>query len=292
MQIRMQRSRYTSAYFKRRLGRVIYHGLIIAFGLFMIYPLLWMVSASFKTDQEIFTGINFIPIAPTLSNYINGWRGVSGFTFGRFFFNSFFITMVNIIGNVVTCSMAAYAFAKLQFKGSSVLFTIMLMTLMLPGHVRLIPTYIIFNNLGWVDTFLPLTVPSFFAGSGFFIFLMIQFMRNISNEMLEAPRIDGCNTFQIYLHFIIPLSVPALVTVAIFTFIGTWNDFFSQMIYLQNPARFTVAMALRMFVDATGQSAWGSLFAMSVLSLIPLFAIFIFFQRYLIEGIQSGSLKG
>ncbi len=188
--------------------------------------------------------------------------------------------------------MAAYAFSKLEFRGKNILFAIMMVTLMLPFHVRLIPQYIVFNNMGWVNTFLPLTVPKFFATEGFFIFLLVQFMRTISNELLEAPRIDGCNTFQIYAYFMMPLSMPALVTVAIFSFIWTWNDFFSQMIYLSSPKNFTVSLALRMFVDATGQSSWGALFAMSCLSLTPVFVIFIVFQRYLVEGITTGSLKG
>jgi multiple sugar transport system permease protein len=253
---------------------------------------MWMVSAAFKPEIEIFQGVNFLPLEPTLNNFRNGWRGVSGFTFGRFLYNSFFIATINIIANVASCSMAAYAFSKLKFRLRPVLFSIMMLTMMLPFHVRLIPTYIIFNTFGWINTFLPLTVPAFFAVNGFNIFLMVQFMRNISNELLEAPRIDGCNTFDIYFRFILPLSTPVLVTVAIFTFIGTWNDFMSQMIYLNNPRLFTVSLSLRMFVDATGQSAWGSLFAMSCLSLIPLFVIFVVFQKYLIEGITSGSLKG
>jgi len=277
---------------KRRISTVVFHLLILGFGFVMIYPLLWMISATFKPETEIFTGLNFLPTAPTLQNYIIGFRGVSGFSFLRFFRNSFLLAFINIVGNMLSCSMAAYAFAKLRFRLSKALFSVMMVTMMLPLHVRLIPQYIVFNNLGWVDTFLPLTVPSFFGVQGFFIFLLVQYMRGISNELLEAPRIDGCNTLQIYLYFIMPLSVPALVTVSIFTFIWTWNDFMGQMIYLINPSRFTVSLALRMFIDATGQSAWGSMFAMSVLSLIPLFAIFIGLQRYLIEGIQSGSLKG
>ena len=277
---------------KKHTTTFFYHFLILLFGLLMLYPLLWMLSASFKTNAEIFTGLNFLPGDPTLSNYISGFKGVSGYGFIRFFGNSFLIAGLCIIGNILSCSMAAYAFSKLKFRGSSLLFAIMMLTLMLPFHVKLIPQYIVFNSIGWVDTFLPLVVPKFFAIEGFFIFLLVQFMRNISNELLEAPRIDGCNTFQIYGYFIMPLSVPALVTVAIFTFIWTWNDFFSQMIYLSNPANFTVSLALRMFVDATGQSSWGSLFAMSCMSLIPLFTIFIIFQRYLIEGITVGSIKG
>ncbi|MCL2472222.1 MAG: carbohydrate ABC transporter permease [Treponema sp.] len=276
----------------RKINALVYHILVIAFGFFMIYPLLWMVSASFKNELEIFQGINFLPKVPTIANYINGWKGVSGYSFARFLLNSFFIVIVNIIATIISSSMAAYAFSKLKFKLNRVLFSVMMVTMMLPFHVRLIPQYIIFNKLGWINTFLPLTIPAFFAVDGFNIFLMVQFMRTLSNELLEAPRLDGCNTFDIYLRFVLPLSTPVLVTVAIFTFIWEWNDFMSQMIYLSNPALFTVSLALRMFVDATGQSAWGSLFAMSCLSLIPMFIVFIVFQRYLIEGITSGSLKG
>ncbi|MDR1972456.1 MAG: carbohydrate ABC transporter permease [Treponema sp.] len=225
-------------------------------------------------------------------NYINGWKGVAGFSYARFLVNSMFLAVVAIIGNMISCSMTSFAFAKLQFKLNKALFAILLLTLMLPFHVKLIPTYIIYNTLHWVDTFLPLTVPTFFATNGFYCFLMVQFMRTMSNELLEAPRIDGCNTFQIYIRFILPLSSPVLVTVAIFTFISVWNDFMSQMIYLSNPRLFTVSLALRMFVDATGQSSYGSLFAMSIVSLIPLFVVFIIFQRHLIEGITTGSLKG
>ena len=275
-----------------KLKGLTFHVIVIFFGLFMVYPLLWMLSASFKINTEIFSGLNFWPREPTIGNYLNGWKGVSGYSFGKFFYNSMFIALFCIIGNILSCSMAAYAFAKLKFRLNKVLFSIMLLTLMLPFHVKLIPQYIIFMKLGWINTFLPFIVPRFFAVEGFFIFLMVQFMRTISNELLDAPRIDGCNTFDIYLRFMMPLSLPALVTVAIFTFIWTWNDFFSQMIYLSSPAKFTVSLSLRMFIDSTGQSSWGSLFAMSCLSLIPLFVVFIAFQRYLIEGITTGSLKG
>ncbi|MDK2992041.1 MAG: pectin-derived oligosaccharide transport system permease protein [Clostridiales bacterium] len=272
--------------------KLLMHFLIILFGLIMIYPLIWMLSASFKEDVEIFQSTSLLPKNPTLNNYIYGWKGVSGVSFGKFFINSFFIAIVSIIANILSCSMAAYAFSKLEFKFKNTLFAIMLVTLMLPFHVRLIPQYIVFSKIGWVNTYLPLLVPKFFATEGFFIFLLVQFMRGISNELLEAPRIDGAGTFRIYMQFIMPLSVPALVTVAIFTFIWTWNDFFSQMIYLSAPPTFTVSLALRMFVDATGESSWGALFAMSCLSLVPLLFIFIVFQRYLVEGIMLGSIKG
>jgi multiple sugar transport system permease protein len=276
----------------KRSKNLIYHIFIILFGLIMLYPLIWMLGASFKADTEIFNGLSLFPKKPVFENYVDGWKGVSGISFGRYFFNSFFIASVAIIANVISCSMAAYAFAKLDFKFKAILFAIMMLTLMLPHHVRLIPQYIIFSKINWVNTYNPLIIPKFFAVEGFFIFLLVQFMRTIPNELLEAPRIDGCGTFKIYTKFIMPLSMPALVSVAIFTFIWTWNDFLSQMLYLSSPKTFTVSLALRMFIDATGTSSWGALFAMSVLSLIPLLVVFILFQRYLIEGITSGGLKG
>ncbi len=277
---------------RKGYAKLLKHVLLLLFGFAMLYPLLWMVSASFKTNNDIFQSLRFLPSEPTLGNYVNGWRGVSGVSFGRFFANSVFIAAACIVGNVISCSLAAFAFAKLEFKLRSILFATMMVTLMLPFHVRLIPQYIVFNKIGWVNTYLPLILPRFFAVEGFFIFLLVQFMRTISDELLEAPRLDGCGSFRIYAYFVMPLATPALVTVSIFTFIWTWNDFFSQMIYIGSPELFTVSLALRMFVDATGTSSWGSLFAMSCLSLVPLFVVFVVFQRYLIEGITSGSLKG
>ncbi|PPA70407.1 carbohydrate ABC transporter permease [Jeotgalibacillus proteolyticus] len=272
--------------------RYLTHALIIAIGLIMLYPLLWMVMSSFKENTEIFQSGSFFPKNFTLENYIQGWTGVSGVTFGRFFLNSGIIVTLCIIGNVFACSMAAYAFARLDFAFKKVLFMIMLITLMLPFHVTVIPQYIMFNYLDWINTFIPLTLPKFLATEGFFIFLMVQFMRSIPRELEEAAQIDGCGKIRMYWQLIMPLSVPALITTMIFTFIWTWNDFFSQLLYLSNIKLYTVAVGLRMFVDSMGESSWGALFAMSALSLIPLFVVFIFFQRYIIEGITAGGVKG
>jgi multiple sugar transport system permease protein len=277
---------------KIKLSTVITHIIIIAVGVLMLYPLLWMVSSSFKDNLDIFKGTSFFPKEIILDNYIKGWNGVSGFTFGNFFKNSFFICIVAIIGNVISCSMAAYAFSRLDFAFKKVFFAIMLITLMLPFHVTVIPQYIMFNKLEWINTFLPLTLPKFLATEGFFIFLMVQFMRTIPLELEEAAKMDGCGPIRIYWKLIMPLSLPALITTMIFTFIWTWNDFFSQLLYLSDIKLHTVAVGLRMFVDSMGESSWGSLFAMSTVSLIPLFVVFIFFQKYLIEGITAGGVKG
>lgn len=277
---------------KKKLSKLLLHIFIIAIGLMMLYPLIWMVSASFKGNTEIFQGSNFWPKKFSFDNYIQGWKGVSGVTFSRFFANSFFIVIISIIGNVISCSMAAYAFARLDFTLKKVFFAIMLITLMLPFHVTVIPQYIMFNKLEWVNTYLPLTVPKFLATDGFFVFLMVQFMRTIPKELEEAAKMDGCGPIKMYWYLILPLSLPALITTMIFTFIWTWNDFFTQLLYLSDFQMQTVAVGLRMFVDSMGESSWGALFAMSTLSLIPLFAVFIFFQRYLIEGITAGGVKG
>ncbi len=271
---------------------IILHLFIIAVGILMLYPLLWMISSSFKPDSEIFKNISFWPTTFTFENYVKGWAGLSGVSFGKFFANTFFIVAVSIIGTVLSCSMAAYAFARLDFAFKKVWFAIMLTTMMLPFHVTVIPQYIIFNKLEWVNTYLPLTLPKFLAGDGFFIFLMVQFIRTIPRELDEAAKMDGCGPIRLYSTLIMPLALPALITTMIFTFIWTWNDFFSQLLYIGDINLYTVALGLRMFLDAMGQSSWGSMFAMSTISLIPLFALFIFFQRYLIEGITAGGVKG
>jgi multiple sugar transport system permease protein len=264
---------------------------IIIGGFIMLYPLIWMFISSFKENTEIFTNPSLIPTTITFENYVQGWKGVSGVTFGTFFANIFYITCFSIIGTLISCSMAAYAFARLEFALKKIFFAIMLTTLMLPFHVTIIPQYIMFNSFGWVNTYLPLIVPKFF-GDGFFIFLIVQFIRSLPRELDQAASIDGCGQIRMYWYLILPLTVPALITTTIFTFIWTWNDFFSQLIYISDIRLFTVALALRLFTDSMGESSWGPMFAMSILSLIPVFLMFVFFQKYLIEGIAAGGIKG
>jgi multiple sugar transport system permease protein len=273
-------------------GKWLTHLLIIAGGFIMIYPLLWLVSASFKPNTEIFKSGSFIPATFTLENYRYGWQGLSGVTFGHFFLNTFMLVAVCIVGNIISCSLAAFAFARLEFALRKVWFALMLVTMMLPFHVTIIPQYIMFNQLDMVNTYWPLMLPKFFAVEGFFVFLMVQFIRSIPRELDEAVKIDGGGPFKLYGYLIMPLALPAIITTTIFTFIWTWNDFFAQMLYISELKLYTVSLGLRMFLDAMGQNQWGAMFAMSTLSLIPLFVVFVFFQRYLIEGIATGSLKG
>lgn len=277
---------------KKINNKIFVHIFIIFVGFVMIYPLLWMLSSSFKPSNEIFSTKAFFPKVFTFENYTIGWQGFSGYSFEHFFIRSFYVTFMSILGTVLSSSMAAYAFSKLEFSFRKTLFAIMMLTVMLPHHVTLIPQYIIFNKLHWIDTYLPLIVPKFFGTQAFFIFLLVQYMRTLPKEITEAAKIDGCSVIGIFIRLIVPLSVPAIITTAILNFLWTWNDFFSQLLYLNSVSKFTIAIALRMFIDSSGGSSWGAMFAMSVLSLVPLFLMFVFFQKYIVDGITTGAVKG
>jgi multiple sugar transport system permease protein len=258
-----------------------------------LYPLLWMVGSSFKSATEVSVAgnISLIPKQFTPSNYSQGWS-MLGEPFSTFFRNSIVLALLCIVGNIVSCLLAAYAFARLRFRLRGVWFAVMIGTLLLPAHVLVIPQYILFRTLNWTGTIAPLVVPHFLATEAFFVFLMVQFMRGIPRELDEAAMIDGCGPFQVFLRVILPLSRPAIVTTTIFTFIWTWNEFFRQLVYLSDETQWTVSVALRQFIDSSGQSAVGPMFAMSVLSLLPVFLFFLFFQRLLVEGINTSGLKG
>lgn len=276
---------------RSKLGNFWVHLILVVGSIIMIYPLLWMFGSSLKPEGEIFANTGLIPSEITLENYSNGWDAFR-VSFGKFFTNSFIVTSLCVIGNVLSCSVTAYAFARLEFKLKGMWFALMMMSIMLPFHVTLIPRYIMFKEFDWLDTFYPLFTPKFFAVDAFFVFLNVQFIRGIPRELDAAATVDGANKFQVYWHIIVPLSVPALVTTAVFTFLWDWNDFFSQLIYLSNIQNFPVTLALRQFIDTTGQSSFGPLFAMSVVSLVPAFLIFVFAQRYLVEGIATTGFKG
>jgi multiple sugar transport system permease protein len=254
--------------------------------LVMLYPVLWMVVSSLRPNNEIFRRPGLVLDSLHTENYTGGWDALTS-PFGHYLLNSSIVVLGCIIGNLVSCSMAAYAFARLEFTGKRLWFAIMLGTIMLPIHVIIVPQYILFSQLDWINTFLPLVVPKLLATDAFFVFLMVQFIRGLPRELDEAARIDGCGHGRIFLRIVLPLMLPALATTAIFTFIWTWNDFFSQLIYLTDPEMYTVPVALRSFVDSTVATSWGSMFAMSVLSLAPVFLAFLIGQRYLIKGIAT-----
>ena len=268
------------------------HLLLISLGVMMFYPLAWMLGASFRDDSAIADPGIWPGALFTLDGYADGWRGVSGVGFWRFLLNSFAVAALCVAANLLACSLTAYAFARINFRFRGVFFALMLGTLMLPHHVILVPQYVLFRQLDWIDTYFPFVVPKLLATDAFFVFLLVQFFRAIPRELDEAARIDGCSHLGIFFRIILPLSKPALATTAIFTFIYTWNDFFTPLIYLTDPELYTVPLALRAFIDTTSNSAFGALFAMSVVSLLPVLGIFIAFQRLLVEGISTTGLRG
>jgi multiple sugar transport system permease protein len=272
-----------------RPGRVALLGVALVV---LLYPLIWMLSASFKPADEIVGSLNLLPSELTPDNYAAGWQGAGGVPFWQFLVNSTVIATGAVLGNVIACSLAAYAFARLKFRLRGPLFAVMIATILLPFHVTVIPQYVIFSELGLVGTFAPLILPKLLATDAFFIFLLVQFIRGIPRELDEAAALDGCGPFRLYWHILLPLMKPALVTTAIFTFIWTWNDFFSQLIYLSDPELLTVPLGLRLFIDQTSSSALGPMFAMSVVSLLPIVVLFAVFQRQLVNGVANSGLKG
>ena len=267
---------------------------LVAIVAVVLYPLFWMLGTSVKSQAEIVNNVGLLPEEFTPGNYLDGWTNFD-ISFGRFFLNSILVSGLTVVGNALSCLLAAYALGRLRFRLRKLWFTVMIGTLLLPGHVLIVPQYILFRSLGLVGgdwPYLPLLVPQFLATEAFFVFLMVQFMRGIPRELDEAATIDGASPYGVFRHVILPLSRPALVTTAIFSFIWTWNDFFRQLVFLSSLDDYTVPVALTLFIDSTSQSAVGPMFAMSVLSLLPVFLFFLAFQRMLVEGINTSGLKG
>lgn len=276
---------------QRNISTVLYHTFMLLVGFVMLYPVLWLVSSSFKPNGDIFTtATTLIPKNFTIEHYIVGWKGFGGYTFGKFFSNSLFVALLSSAGMVISSAFVAFGLARIKFKGRNFWFVMMIITMMLPGQVMMIPRFVLFNSMGWVGTFLPMIVPSFFAG-GFNIFLIMQFIRGIPRDMDEAAKIDGCSWYGVFFRIIVPMIVPALVTVGVLTFMGSWEDFMGALLYLNKPAMYTVAYALKMFNDSSSTD-FGATFAMSALSLVPVMVLFFFFQKNLVEGISIQGLKG
>ncbi len=276
----------------RTTRKIIYHVLVVVFGFIMIYPVLWMIAGSFKDNSEILRGsLSLIPRTVKASNYSTGWKGFAGTSFARFFLNSFIITVVATLGTVISSSLVAYAFCRVNFRGRKFWFTCMLATMMLPSQVIMIPSFLIWYRIGLADSYVPLILP-YYCGQAFFIYQMMQFMKGIPKELDEAATIDGCSKYTIYTNIILPLLKPSIVTTVIIQFYWKWDDYMGPLLYLSKPESYTASLAIKMFADAASKTDYGAMFAMSTLSLIPVFLIFLIFNRYLVEGIGTSGLKG
>lgn len=278
---------------KRTARSIVYHVVICLIGIIMIYPLIWMIMSSFKETGTIFTTAgSLITEKFILDNYRNGWKGFAGIGFGTFFKNSLFISIVATIGTILSSAVVAYGFARFEFRGRKLMFTAMLLSMMLPAQVLMIPQYLWYQKLNWVGSYMPLIIPYFFATQGFFVYLMSNFIEGIPRELDEAAKIDGCSYFGIFRLVIAPLMKPAVVTGSIFSFMWRWDDFLSALLYINKTAKYPVSLALKLFCDPGSSSDYGAMFAMATLSVLPAVIIFLFFQKYLVEGISTSGLKG
>jgi multiple sugar transport system permease protein len=256
----------------------------------VLMPFLWTLSTSLKTAQDVFTfPPRWIPDPIAWSNYP---EALSSQPFGRWFLNTLLVVSVSTFGTVASCSMVAFAFARLRWPGRDICFLILLATMMLPDQVTIIPTFILFRELGWVNTFLPLIVPAFFARNAFYVFLLRQFFMTIPLELDDAARLDGASNFQVYLYMILPMSKPALAVTALMFAQFKWNEFLGPLIFLNSSDRYTIALGLRTFVGQEYGTDWHLMMAANIVFMIPLILIFFFAQKYFIQGVVITGVKG
>ena len=283
-----QRNTTMSLWESKLVQKVVGYALLALVTVVLVLPLYWMLSTALKNPEQTFAlPPEWIPNPIEWRNFVSVFEEVP---FGRFIINTIIIVVFNIIGQVFAVSLVAYGFARLRFPGRSFLFLLMLSTLMIPYHVTLVPRFILFSKLGWINTYLPLIVPAF-TGSSFLIFLVRQYMMSIPFELDEAAYIDGATRFDVFWRIILPLSRPALVLVVVFTFVGTWNDFLQPLIYLNDPNLFTISLGLSFF-QGTRETNWNLLMAGSLLATIPPLILFFIAQKQLIGGIAIEGLKG
>lgn len=277
---------------KRKPGKLIANFAVIFFGLVMIYPIIWMFFATFKTNNEIFGSLNILPSSYSFNSYIEGWKGTGGISYLRFFQNTFTLVIPVVIFTLLSCSLVAYGFARFRFPMRKGLFMVLIATLMLPNSVIIIPRYALFNSFGWLDSYLPFYMPALFACYPFFIFMMVQFFRGTPMELDESAYIDGCGTFQVFFRILLPLLKPALFSAALFQFLWTWNDYFNPLIFINSVNKYPLALGLRLSLDLESSVAWSNVLAMAFLSILPLIILFFLAQRYFVEGIATTGLKG
>jgi len=277
---------------RKTVNTIIWFVVLISITAVILYPLLWLVVSSFKPSSEFGQNPGLIPDNPTIANYIKVVEGIGGIPLWQFFANSLTIALSAVVGILISASLAAYAFARIKFKGVGILFACMIGTMLLPIHVIIIPQYIMFQKLELIDTYVPLILPKFLATEAFFVFLMVQFIRNIPRELDEAARIDGAGHVRIFFSIIVPLIKPAMITSAIFAFIWSWNDFLGPLLYLNSPEKYPLPIALRLYNDASSTSDYGATVAVSLLALLPILIFFVVFQRFLVDGVATQGLKG
>lgn len=278
---------------KYRVNAGMRYTLLTLVAIFMLYPIIWLVGASFKTNAEIFSSIGFWPKSFDFSAYIKGWQTGTEYTFATYFLNTFQIVIPKVIFTVISCTLTAYGFARFDFPFKKQLFGILIATLFLPDVVTRIPLYLFWKELNLLDSYVPLVASSVFAQEAFFVFMLVQFFRGIPREYDEAATIDGCNSFQVLTKVLLPILKPAIITVALFQFMWSMNDFLGPLIYISSVEKYPVSIALKMAMDtSSGVTSWNQIIAMSLIGLIPSIVLFFAASKQFVNGMSSGGIKG
>ena len=268
------------------MSTTIRYVILIGVGVFMVYPLLWMISATFKDNNEIFSTLSLIPTRPTMEGYKAAMNNYGGdINIWQAMLNTYKYVIPKVIFTVVSSTITAYGFGRFRFRGRNFLFAVLMATLFLPQVVLNIPQFLMYRQFGWVDSpyYLALIVPTLFAQETYFVYMLIQFMRNIPRELDEAAKIDGCSYYSIFFRIVLPLITPALITSTIFSFMWRWDDFLSALLYINESAKYPVSLALKLFCDPGSSSDYGAMFAMATLSIMPAMIMFFCLQKYLVE---------
>lgn len=276
---------------KRIINYIILAIIFVVVGVFLLFPILWMIMASFKTNAEIFGSVKLLPKSFSLDSYIQGWKGNGQTSYAQFFLNTFILVIPTTVLTVLSCSVVAYGFARFRFPFKKPLFMLLISTLMLPNAVIIIPRYTLFNSFGWINTYMPFYVPALFACYPFFIFMMVQFLRGLPKDLDESAFLDGCGTFRVFAQILMPLLKPALFSAALFQFLWTYNDYFNSLIFINSVSKYTISLALRMSVDGESVVVWSRIMAMSFLAVLPLIILYFIGQRYFVEGIATTGMK-
>ncbi|MDY4138121.1 MAG: carbohydrate ABC transporter permease [Eubacteriales bacterium] len=277
---------------RHRDGGFVDYLIIAVIGLVLLYPIIWMFFATFKSNEDIFGSTRLLPSVWHFENYVEGWKGSSRLTYTTFFINTFKLVVPTTLLTVASACLAAYAFARFDFPCKGLLFTVLIGLMMLPGAVVIIPRYLLYNQFHWIDTYMPFYIPALLCCNSFFPYMLIQFLRGIPRELDESAYIDGCSTFRTLVSILLPLMKPALFSAGLFQFLWTYNDYFNSLIFISSQKMYPISLALRMSLDSESVVNWGKVMAMAFVAVMPVMVLFFAAQKYFVEGIATSGLKG
>ena len=266
--------------------------IIAVIGLVLLYPIIWMFFATFKSNEDIFGSTKLLPSVWHFENYVEGWKGSSRLTYTTFFINTFKLVVPTTLLTVASACLTAYAFARFDFPCKGLLFSVLIGLMMLPGAVVIIPRYLLYNQFHWIDTYMPFYIPALLCCNSFFPYMLIQFLRGIPRELDESAYIDGCSTFRTLVSILLPLMKPALFSAGLFQFLWTYNDYFNSLIFISSQKMYPISLALRMSLDSESVVNWGKVMAMAFVAVLPVMVLFFAAQKYFVEGIATSGLKG